>query len=134
MSQDQESGARASHFGHENGAALISHLGGTNRKPGSNEFDFHGERVTIHSAHYRSGRSQSIGVTRLCLRTIDSVLGAFQDEDGSYRILKLRANQFERFSRPTASRGPSAGRVVLVQRKIFEDHGELVRIFTTEES
>lgn len=128
MHQDKESGARASHFGHQNGTALIAHLGGKNRKPGSNEFDFNGERVSIHSAHYRNGRSQSVGVTRLCLKTIRSVLGAFQDEDGSYRVLKLSANQFESSSRPTASRGPSSGRVLIVKRAVFEEHGKFLRI------
>jgi len=128
MAQDQESGARANDFGHQNGTALISHLGGKNRKPGSNEFDLNGERVSIHSAHHRNGRSQSVGVTRLCLKKIDSVLGAFQDEDGSYRVLKLSANQFESSSRPTASRGPSSGRVLIVKRLVFEDKGERVAV------
>jgi hypothetical protein len=128
MPQDKESGARASHFGHQNGSALIAHLGGKNRKPGSNEFDLKGERVSIHSAHYRNGRSQSVGVTRLCLKKIDSVLGAFQDEDGSYRVLKLSSNQFESSSRPTASRGPSSGRVLIVKRSVFEDKGKRLAV------
>jgi hypothetical protein len=67
---------------------------------------------------------QSVGVTKLCLRKIDSVLGAFQDKDGSYCILKLAANQFQKSSRPTASRGPSSGRVVIVKRAIFEKEGK----------
>lgn len=128
MAQDRDSGAKANDFGHQNATTIISHLGGTNRKPGSNEFDLSGERVSVHSAHYRNGRVQSVGVTLNCLRTIKAVLGAFQDKDGSYRLLKLPAEQFKRFSRRTASKGPSADRVVLVKRKIFEDHGKFVTV------
>ena len=128
MAQDRESGARANEFGHENATTIISQLGGTNGKPGSNEFELNGERVSVHSAHYRSGRVQSVGVTLNCLRTIKAVLGAFQDKDGRYQLLKLPAEQFKEFSRPTASRGPSAERVVLVKRKMFEDHGKVVMV------
>ena len=133
MAQDQESGARANDFGHQNGIALIAHLGGKNRKPGSNEFDLNGERVSIHSSHYRNGRPQSVGVTRLCLKRIDSVLGAFQDGDGSYRVLKLSANQFESSSRPTASRGSSSGKVLIVKRSIFEKKGKSVVVVPATE-
>lgn len=128
MSQDRESGAKASRFGHQQGAVIISHLGGTNRKAGSNECDLNGERVSIHSAHYRRGRKQSVGVTRLSLSAIKSVVGAFEEEDGSYRILQLPASLFDKFSRPTASRGPSAGRVVIVARSVFEEHGKFLTV------
>src|SRR5215469_8803748 len=102
MPQDRESGARASHFGHQKGTVIIAELGGRNRKPGSNEFELRGERVSVHSSHYRGGKTQSVGVTRLSLKTVKSVLGAFQERDGSYRILKLSADCFKKFSRPTA--------------------------------
>ena len=126
MPQDRASGAKASRFGHQNGTTLIAKLGGKNRKRGSNEFDLKDERVSIHSARHR--RSQSVGVTRLCLKTIKAVLGAFQDADGSYRILKLTAKQFKDSSRPTASRGPSSGRVLIVKRSVFEDKGKRVAV------
>jgi hypothetical protein len=128
MPQDRDSGAKASQFGHQNATKIIAQLGGTNRKRGSNEFDLNGQRVSVHSAHYRNGRIQSVGVTLNCLRTIKAVLGAFQEKDGSYRLLKLPAELFKKFSRPTASRGPSADRVVLVKRKIFEDRGKFVTV------
>lgn len=126
MPQNRETGARASKFGHQNGTLVIGQLGGTNRKPGSNECDLQGERVSVHSAHYRQGRPQSVGVTLACLKAVRSVVGAFEDEDGSFRVLKLTARDFRRFSRPTASLGPSFGRVVLVKRSVFEDYGNAI--------
>ncbi len=134
MPQDRESGAKASRFGHRNGTAMIAQLRGTNRKAGSNEFDLQGERVSVHSAHYRRGRVQSVGVTRLCLKTVKSVLGAFQDKNGSFQILKLPVDHFKKFSRPTASRGPSSGRVVIVKRSVFEEHGKLVTVIPAQDN
>jgi hypothetical protein len=75
MSQDRESGARASDYGLANAALLIKHLGGSGRKRNSNEFDFKGERVTIHSSKYRGGRPQSVGVTLICLDSVKSSFG-----------------------------------------------------------
>jgi hypothetical protein len=132
MPQTRETGARASRFGHQNGTMIIAQLGGTNRKPGSNEFDLKGQRVSVHSAHYR--RAQSVGVTRKSLKAIKSVLGAFQEKNGSYRILKLPADRFEKSSRPTASRGRSSGRVLIVKRLTFEEEGTLVKVLPARES
>jgi hypothetical protein len=132
VAQNRETGARASKFGHQNATLLIAELGGVNRKPGSNEFDLRGERVSIHSAHYRNGKVQSVGVTLLCLKTIRAVLGAFESEDRSFKIWKLPANDFAKFSRPTASKGASAGRVVLVKRNVFETHGKLLATITPQ--
>jgi|GEM_PF-1494533 len=128
MPQDRESGARASEFGLQNATTLIEKLGGTNRKPGSNEFDLKGERVTIHSSQCRGGRPQSVGVTLLCLEKVKSVLGAFQDKNGSYQILSLPAAEFKKHSRPTASLGPSKDRVAIVKRSIFVEKGKRVAV------
>jgi hypothetical protein len=126
MPQSRETGARASHYGHQNGTAIIAYLRGANRKPGSNEFDLNGERVSVHSRHY--SRLQSIGVTRLCLKRISSVLAAFQEEDGSYRVLKLPVEQFVAYSKTTASRGPSSGRVLIVSKSTFENKGKQIAL------
>lgn len=134
MPQDRETGARASRFGHQNGTFVIRQLGGTNRKPGSNECDLNGERVSVHSAHYRGGLPQSVGVTLVSLRAIKSVVGAFEDEDGSFRVLKLAASKFRRFSRPTASLGPSYGRVVLGTRSVFEEYGNAIALIPAQDN
>ena len=132
MPQDRESGARASDYGLQNATALIEELGGTNRKQGSNEFDLNGERVTIHSSQYRNGRPQSVGVTLACLEKVKSVLGAFQDDNGSYQVLSLPAGEFKKASRLTASHGPAKDRVVIVKRSVFEAKGKRIAIVPTK--
>ena len=112
----------------ENATALIKHLRGKNRKRGSNEFDLDGERVTIHSSQYREGRPQSVGVTLVCLVTVKSVLGAFQDNNGSYQIMSLPAGEFKKASRLTASHGPAKDRVVIVKRSVFEAKGKRIAV------
>jgi hypothetical protein len=125
MPQDRESGAEADRFGREYGAKIIGALGAKKVKPGSNECLLGGRRVSIHCAHKHTN---SVGMTLLCLKRLDAVLGAFEQQDGSFRILELSADLYTKHSRPTRSRGPSAGRVVLVRRTVFEQHGKLVRL------
>jgi hypothetical protein len=129
MSQDRESGARASEYGLDNATELIKALGGTNRKRGSNEFDLNGERVTIHSSQYRGGRPQSVGVTLVCLEKVKSVLGAFEIRGGSYEILSLPSDMFRAESRATASLGSSKDKVVIVKKSVFDQKGKRVTTF-----
>jgi hypothetical protein len=125
MTQDRESGAEANRFGREYGGKIIAKLGAKKFKSGSNECELDGKRVSVHCARKRT---KSVGVTLLCLKQLDAVLGAFEQEDGSFRVLRLSALLFTNHSRPTRSKGPSAGRVVLVTRAVFEKYGELVQI------
>lgn len=125
MPQDRESGADANRFGDEYGSKIMAELGATRVKDGSNECLLGDLRVSLHCARKDT---KSVGVTRLCLERIDAVLGAFEQEDGTFRVLQLPKEQYAKHSRPTRSRGPSAGRVVLVGRTVFEDRGTLVKV------
>jgi hypothetical protein len=128
MPQDRSSGAAANQFGREYGAKIISLLGGKKVKAGSNECVLDGKLVSVHCARRTT---TSVGVTKLCLERLDAVLGAFEQEDGSFVVLRLPAIDYKRNSRPTRSRGPSAGRVVLVERSVFEESGNLVMVITS---
>ena len=90
---------------------IMAELGATRVKDGSNECLLGDLRVSLHCARKDTN---GVEVTRLCLERIDAVLGAFEEEDGSFRVLQLPKEQYAKHSRPTRSRGPSAGRVVLV--------------------
>jgi hypothetical protein len=103
---------------------IAAALGAEKLRQGSNECVFKGERVVIKCAHQR--RVQSVGVTYLMLRRLAAVLGAFEELDGSYRVLRLPAERFASAMRPTRSRGASAGRVGIVKRGVFEEHGSIV--------
>jgi len=52
---------------------------------------------------------------------IDAVLGAFQDENESYRVIRLPIQRCAAImkAKPTQSRGPSAGRVGKIPRRTF---------------
>ena len=125
MPQDREGGTEANRFGREYGEKIIAALGAKKVKAGSNECILDGKRVSLHCAHKNT---KSVGVTKLCLRRLEAVLAALEQEDGSFRVLQLPADQYAKHSRPTSSRGPSAGRVVLVRTAIFQDHGKLVKV------
>jgi hypothetical protein len=126
MPQDRDSGAAASRYGHEWGERVAAALGAQKLRRGSNECMYKGERVVIKCAHQR--RVQSVGVTYLMLERLAAVLGAFEQPDGSYRVIRLAASRFASAMRPTRSRGASAGRVGVVKRAVFEQHGSTVAI------
>jgi hypothetical protein len=98
----------------------------------SNECVWNGQRVLIKSAHYET---TSVGVLYHMTERIDAVLGAFQDEDESYRVMQLPIARCAVImkARPTRSRGGSSGRVGMIPRKVFEDEGQLVGIVRIEE-
>ena len=52
-----------------------------------------------------------------------AVLAAFEQDDGSYRVMELPIERCAAIMRPTSSQGPSAGGVGMIDRKLFEDEG-----------
>jgi hypothetical protein len=64
------------------------------------------------------------------LTKLDAVLGAFEEPNGSYRVLRLPAHRCATLMQPapTASRGPSSGKVGMVNRAVFEQEATLVKV------
>jgi len=62
------------------------------------------------------------------LERVNKVLGAFEEEDGRFRVLALTPEDFRRNMRPTRSTGASAGEVGIVSRAVFEREGKLVKL------
>ena len=118
--QDRESGARASQYGRDCGKKIIEVIGAKSVKRGSNECDLKGELLSVHCARKNT---DSVGVTYKALDRISAVLGAFEQEDGSYLVWRLPADQYKNLMRDTASTGPSRNRVGIVKRADFEHHG-----------
>jgi hypothetical protein len=65
---------------------------------------------------------------------VKAVVGAFEEDDGSYRVMQLPIEHCTAIMRPTRSQGPSAGRVGMIDRKAFEDEGRLVGIVKVDDS
>jgi hypothetical protein len=127
MPQDRKSGAAASQFGHECGERIAIALGTRLRSGTSNECEVNGERVVIKCARKDTTK---VGVSYNMLTKLDAVLGAFEEPNGSYRVLRLPAQRCATLMQqaPTASRGSSSGKVGMVNRAVFEQEGTLVKV------
>ena len=102
-------------------------LGTRLRSGASNECEVNGERVVIKCAR----RTQpKVGVSYNMLTKLDAVLGAFEEPSGSYWVLRLPAQRCATLMQqvPTASRGPSSGKVGMVNRAVFEQERTLVKV------
>ena len=120
MAQDSTSGAAAARWGRVTGQRIAAKLGGTPVSRQANEFVINGRRVAVKTAR---ARTLSVGVTYLVLARVDDVYGAWEVAPDAFEIWSLTAPAFKEHMRATASRGPSAGRVGIVNRKTFEANG-----------
>jgi hypothetical protein len=120
MSQTRATGAAAAGWGLTTGHTLAVRLGARSLSAYSNECIWDGRRVVIKCA---AVATDNVGVTFKMLDRLDSVIGAFQRDDGSFDLWSITAETFKNHMRHTRSRGPSAGRVGILGRQIFEQHG-----------
>ncbi len=120
MPQDKRSGEEGNTYGHECGNEIAAALGALELNPASNECLLNGDRVVIKCAHKKTN---SVGVTYEMLKRIRAVVGAFEEKDGSYSILILPAEDYILHISETRSRGPSAGKVGIVSKSLFHQHG-----------
>jgi hypothetical protein len=125
MPQDRESGASAVKYGLETARQIAAILGG--RKVGyhrSNEYQIEERVVVIKCA---KSTTNSVGVSYQMLGRVGTILGAFEVEDGSYNIYEMTPDAFQSHMRPTRSTGPSVGRVGIVRKSAFLEHGAFLR-------
>src|SRR5437773_2404838 len=101
MVQSRASGAEGDRYGRECGKQVAAALGATNISAGSNECELNGERISIHCARLKTN---SVGVTRRTIERLQAVLGAFEQEDGSYRVYRLPIQSYRKYMQPTRSR------------------------------
>jgi hypothetical protein len=71
-------------------------------------------------------RTLSVGVTYLVLDRVDEMYAGWEISPDRFEVWSLPAAVFKANMRETASRGPSAGRVGIVNRKVFEEVGRRV--------
>jgi hypothetical protein len=120
MPQDRESGAKASQYGRDYGKKIMDAIGAKAVKPGSNECLLGNELLSVHCARIKTDR---VGVTYKALERVSAVLGAFEQEDGSYIVWRMPKNRYTELMTGTKSLGPSKGRVGMVKRIDFERYG-----------
>ena len=120
MPQDRTSGSAAAKWGRESGAQLGLALGASPVSRLANEFSLRGRRIAVKTA---KNRTRSVGVTYLVLNRVDAVYAGWETRAGEFDVWSLDASLFKSNMRPTASHGPSSGRVGIVNRTIFEQLG-----------
>jgi hypothetical protein len=120
MSQNRETGAAADRFGRSTARAIAQRIGAVMVRRGSNEAEYKGERVVIKCA---SRRTDSVGVTYKMLPKLSLVIGAFAQDDGRYQVIALSSKLYKNHMTDTKSKGPSAGKVGIVKRKVFKERG-----------
>ena len=125
MPQDKHSGLAASRYGHKCARLIAKALGAQMLGNKSNECIWNAKRALIKTAHQRT---LSIGILIHMIERIDVVLGAFEEENGSYRVLQLPISRCEEMMTPTRSQGRSRDRVGIIPRKVFQDEGKLVSV------
>jgi hypothetical protein len=123
MPQDRGSGAAANEWGRDTARRIATKIGATMKSRASNEATYEGRRVVIKCA---ATKTNSVGVTYKMLPTLDCVIGAFQIDDGSFELWKLKPTDFSNAMRETRSRGTAAGKVGIVSRDAFQERGEFV--------
>jgi hypothetical protein len=123
MPQDRTTGAVADAGGRKTARKIADRIGATMQGRASNLALLEGKTIVIKCA---AVKTDSVGVTLRMLQNLDSILGAFQLDDGSFELWSLTPDQFRNAMRDTRSRGASAGRVALVTRSVFEGQGKML--------
>lgn len=124
MSQDKESGAKASQWGHETAKKIAHAIGATIPGASSNECSYEGNNVVIKCAALNT---DSVGVTYSMMGRISHIIGAFQTEDSSFDVWTLPIAAAQESMRPTASRGTAAGKVGIIRKELFLKRGRNIQ-------
>ena len=131
MTQDQQSGLEASRYGHRCARLIAKAIGAEMVGNKSNECVWNGQPLVVKTAH---SQTTSVGVLYHMMDRIKGVLGAFEQDDGAYRVMLLPIERCAVVMRPTGSKGASRDRVGIIDRNVFESEGRLVGIVKVEES
>jgi len=123
MPQDRDSGAAGNRYGHECGEKIAAALGAKRIRPdgNSNECVLDELRVVIKCS--RATTQQQVGVLCKMLARLDAVVGAFENRDGSYDVLRLSAKDYSETMRVRSYPGGDLG---LVHRRAFVEKGQSI--------
>jgi len=124
MPQDKKSGAAANRYGRETAVKIMKKLGTKPISTLSNECFLNNKLVVIKCSRKYT---KCVGVSYLMLKRLDTVMGAFETEDGTYDLFELSPKVFANNMRPTRSKGASAGKVGLVTQSVFEAKGKFLK-------
>jgi hypothetical protein len=123
MPQDRDSGAAGNQYGRKCGERVAVALGAqrTRSDGNSNECILDGLHIVIKCSRFAS--QQQVGVYCKMLARLDAVVGAFENRDGSYDVLRLPAKDYADSMRVKSYLSGDLG---LVHRRAFTEKGVLV--------
>jgi hypothetical protein len=120
MSQNQATGAAANQWGRQMAQKIIIAYGGKSASSTSNEFFKDEELLVMKCA---APATTSVGVSYKMLDRIHGVVAAFADTPSKFSIYRMSSEKYKSLMRPTASRGASSGKVGVVTKSEFAEHG-----------
>ena len=123
MPQDKTSGSAANDFGRRTARYIAAAIGAKVLSAASNEVEYEGQRTVI-----KCGKkyTTSVGVTYKMQEKLNTVLAAFENEQGDFEILSLPIEVFAAHQRPTRSQGSAAGKVGIVSKTVFVQSGKFI--------
>ena len=123
MPQDKTSGSAANDFGRRTARYIAAAIGAKVLSAASNEVEYEGQRTVI-----KCGKKDttSVGVTYKMQEKLNTVLAAFENEQGDFEILSLPIEVFAAHQRPTRSQGSAAGKVGIVSKTVFVQSGKFI--------
>jgi hypothetical protein len=119
MPQNQETGARANAWGHEASRNIAKQIGAVSVSATSNEFRYKDKLVTIRCA---KKTTTIVGVTYSMMERIESIIGAFENSDGTFQLYEISPQIFKMNMRDSKNEN----KVGVVRKKVFQDFGTKV--------
>ena len=123
MSPSQDTGAQGDAFGRETAPQIADAIGATMLGETSNETALGGDRIATKCARKKT---PSVGVTYKMLERIQSIVAAFETDDGSFDVFSLPTDIYRLRMTDTRSQGASSGGVGIVSRKVFVNDGKKI--------
>lgn len=125
MPQNRETGAAAVRYGIETARKIAAVIGAVKvGDPRSNEYDWTGRKIAIRCARRRTSE---VGVTHKMLERVDTIIGSFEKENGSYDLYGMTRRMYSENMTPTQSQGRSSGQVGKVKKSVFINKCRLLR-------
>lgn len=126
--QNHETGARANTFGREMAPRIAKALRAVPTGAPGNEYRHNEHVVALKLARFRT---PNVGVTYRKLQRVQRVYAALETAAGAYEVYEMPVTTFMRHMRPSRS-ASSMGKVALVSRAAFKEHGRRIAVVAVD--
>jgi hypothetical protein len=123
MPQDEFTGEAGRTFGRETAPLIARAIGATMLGSESNEATYRGRHIVIKCARRNTGK---VGVTYRMLERVDTVVGAFQQTDGSFEVILLPATILVEKMKSNRRKVAPAGEQYFISHGVFKTKGTYI--------